>query len=125
MKVVINECHGGFGLSHEAKLEFWKKKEEGKIYWTSCPDVHKSYSRKPIPNPDATYDAGIDEKDYVSFADIPRDDSDLIVIVEKLKEKANGRFAELKVVEIPDDIEWEIEEYDGAEWVAEKHRTWE
>ncbi len=30
----------------------------------------------------------------------------------------------LKVVEIPDDIDWEIKEYDGMEWVAEKHRIW-
>jgi hypothetical protein len=28
------------------------------------------------------------------------------------------------VVEIPDGVEWEIAEYDGLEWVAEKHRTW-
>ena len=29
-----------------------------------------------------------------------------------------------KVVEIPDGVEWTIEEYDGLEWVAEKHRKW-
>jgi hypothetical protein len=34
-------------------------------------------------------------------------------------------LAELKVVESPDDVEWEIEEYDGIEWIAEVHRTWE
>ena len=27
-------------------------------------------------------------------------------------------------VEIPDDVEWQIEEYDGSEWIAEKHRIW-
>ncbi len=26
---------------------------------------------------------------------------------------------------IPDDVKWQIEEYDGLEWIAEKHRTWE
>ena len=30
----------------------------------------------------------------------------------------------LKIIEIPDDVDWIIEEYDGNEWVAEKHRTW-
>jgi hypothetical protein len=44
--------------------------------------------------------------------------------VEQLGEAANGEFAELKVVEIPDDAEWTIQEYDGDEWIAEKHRTW-
>jgi hypothetical protein len=46
-------------------------------------------------------------------------------VVLELGEAANGRCAELKVVEIPDDVEWQIEEYDGLEWVAEKHRTWD
>jgi hypothetical protein len=41
-----------------------------------------------------------------------------------LGEKANGSCASLKVVEIPDGVEWVVEEYYGTEWVAEKHRTW-
>lgn len=53
-----------------------------------------------------------------------RDDLDLISLVEELGEKANGDCAELKILEIPDDVEWEIKEYDGNEWVAEIHRTW-
>jgi hypothetical protein len=48
----------------------------------------------------------------------------LIQVVEELGEKASGRFADLKVVEIPDDVEWQIDEYDGLEWVSERHRTW-
>jgi hypothetical protein len=31
----------------------------------------------------------------------------------------------LLIVEVPADVDWYIEEYDGLEWVAEKHRTWE
>jgi hypothetical protein len=31
----------------------------------------------------------------------------------------------LTIVDIPDDIEWQIEEYDGMEWVAEVHRIWQ
>lgn len=53
-----------------------------------------------------------------------RTDPKLVAIVEKLGDKANGKYAELKVVEIPDGVDWTIEEYDGVEWVAEKHRTW-
>ena len=49
----------------------------------------------------------------------------LVECVKTLKEKANGRCSELKVVNIPDDVRWEIEDYDGCEWVSECHRTWE
>ena len=53
-----------------------------------------------------------------------RENLKLIECVEKLGEEADGIFAELKVVDIPDDVEYTIEEYDGMEWVAEKHRVW-
>lgn len=49
----------------------------------------------------------------------------LVECVETLGKEANGYLADLKVVEIPDDVDWQIEEYDGVEWVSEKHRTWE
>jgi hypothetical protein len=62
----------------------------------------------------------------VSLNDRPEDRANplLIQTVEELGEAANGRFAELKVIEIPDGVEWEINEYDGVESVHEKHRSW-
>jgi len=56
--------------------------------------------------------------------DIPRDSPHLIAVVESMGKRANGECATLLVVEIPDDVLWQIEEYDGMEHVAEKHRTW-
>ena len=56
--------------------------------------------------------------------DIPRDDSDLIDIVETMGEESFGNFASLRIVEIPDDVNWFIQEHDGREWIAERHRTW-
>ena len=53
-----------------------------------------------------------------------RTDPKLIKCVEKLGEKANGRYADLRVVEIPDDVVWEISSYDGIETVEEIHRSW-
>ena len=53
-----------------------------------------------------------------------RDDPILIEVVETLGKDSWGACAELTVVEIPDDVEWEIAEYDGKEHVAEKHRIW-
>lgn len=53
-----------------------------------------------------------------------RSDPKLIEAIEKLGDSANGRFAQIEIVEIPDDIDFTIEEYDGIEWIAEVHRTW-
>jgi hypothetical protein len=36
----------------------------------------------------------------------------------------SGKFADLKIVKIPDGSKWEIEEYDGLEHVSEQHQTW-
>lgn len=47
----------------------------------------------------------------------------LVQVVEELGDRAGGPCACLKVVEIPADVKWTIEEYDGLEWVAEAHRT--
>ena len=66
---------------------------------------------------------GITDPDWW-YGDIPRDDPVLIQIVEDMGAKADGTFASLRIVEIPDDANWYIEEYDGREWVAERHRTW-
>jgi hypothetical protein len=57
-------------------------------------------------------------------SDIPRDDPVLVSVVRELGDRANGNFAELKIVEIPASVDWQIDEYDGREWVAEVHRTW-
>jgi len=56
--------------------------------------------------------------------ELDRDSPQLVQIVEQLGERANNHYSELKVVEVPDGVEWHISEYDGSEWVAENHRTW-
>jgi len=56
-----------------------------------------------------------------------RTDPDLIAVVERLGEKANGKGCCLKVVEVPDDVDWEIAcTGDNAEEevIEERHRTW-
>lgn len=53
-----------------------------------------------------------------------RSDPDLVRVVEELGAAANGSHAELKVVDIPDGTEYEIDEYDGNEHIAEVHQTW-
>jgi hypothetical protein len=51
-------------------------------------------------------------------SDVRRDDPVLLKIVKEVGlGNAGGTFCCLGIVEI-------IEDYDGSEWVAEKHRTW-
>jgi hypothetical protein len=119
-KVVINRCHGGFGLSNEAFELLLQRKG---IEFETLP------SKYPLGDQQVDYyhkgHAG-EEKHFISDYDFydERDDADLVAIVEELGEKANGWAANLAIVEIPDDIIWYVEEYDGQEWVAESHRTW-
>jgi hypothetical protein len=90
-KIVINVCHGGFGLSETAELKYLE------------------LSGKPLA-----------EMRY----EIARSDPYLVQVVEQLGAAANTDYSELKVVEIPKYVKWHIQEYDGLEWVAEDHRTW-
>lgn len=89
MRLVINRCFGGFGLSEEALAMYNES-------------------------------SGKNEK-YVR--DIERNCPFLVAVVDMLGERANSRFSDLEVIEIPDGIDWRISEYDGMEEVAEG-RTW-
>jgi len=53
-----------------------------------------------------------------------RVDKKLIKCIETLKHEASGKCAKLKVIEIPDDIDYKINEYDGIESIEEVHRSW-
>ena len=90
MKVVINTCYGGFGLSEESLKEY-------KLRARITGDI--------------------------SYWNIPRDNEHLVAMVEE-GVNLDGQFSELKIVEVPDDVNWYIHEYDGMEHVAERHRTW-
>lgn len=68
--------------------------------------------------------AGIPAEDDVEHWRLPRDDRHLVKVVEELGRHAGGYYASLKIVEIPAEVEWEVCDYDGVEWIAEKHRTW-
>jgi hypothetical protein len=120
MKVAINRCFGGFGISN---VGFEKLLERKGIAYEK---VSAKYSFK-----NDTFDyykagfAGIDEHmllDYDMVSD--RTDADLIAVLEEMGEDAWSWAAEIKIVDIPDDVKWHIHEYDGLEHVAEDHRIW-
>lgn len=141
-KIVINSCYGGFGLSREAVMRYAELKGI-----TLYPEMdHKfsaltgpTYYTKPkndrngVLAGDAFHSATLEERklsnaryseNVLTPRDIKRDDAALVQVVEELGEKSSDECAKLSIVEIPDGVEWGIEEYDGYEHVAEIHRTW-
>ena len=67
---------------------------------------------------------GIPPANDLYYWDLARNNATLVQIVEQLGDKAAGHYSSLKIIEIPDGVEWHIHEYDGMEHVAENHRTW-
>jgi hypothetical protein len=138
MKVVINSCFGGFGLSHAAMLRYAEIKkikvyaEEDKYgffdYYTvpkekRTPEVVDGWSSLPLSKRQQLNKQWSEERLY--DREIARDDKVLVQVVEELGSKnASGRFAALKIVNILDGVEWQIDEYDGSESISEVHRTW-
>lgn len=132
-KIVINSYYGGFGLSHEAVLRYaelsgiklFPDSEFFRSIYYKVPREEYEAAVKNCLTECGNY-KDIDEKDLIlSPTRIPRDDAKLIQVIEEMGEKANDGFSKLKIVEIPDDVKWEINDYDGMEWVAEVHRRWD
>lgn len=139
MKVAINACYGGFSLSKEAIRMLYKmgckyvhKMSPEQYYgigWaTRFEEDKKSDSEyNPVIEGDSIivedirgfYSIDTDECEYS-----PRADKMVIEVIEKLGDKANGMCAKIKIVEIPDGVNWTIDEYDGMESIHEKHREW-
>lgn len=141
MKVVINDDFGGFGLSHVG-IMLYAKLAGLKLYPYTHKRLHGNldlnhiipvinveqaerefyvgYSKTPIVKETPSAEA----QDGFYARDLDRSDPILIQVVEQLGEKANGKYSSLKIVEIPDGVEYEIDEYDGSESIHEKHRSW-
>jgi len=138
MKIAINTCFGGFGLSHKAHKRYaelkglnlycFKEKRINEVadwgHFVPCDNPNDElfvhYATKPL-NPDGTYD----EDSYLCLRGHEcRTDPAVIQTIEELGNEANSKFSELKIVEIPDSTEYEIDDYDGVETVHEVHRSW-
>lgn len=110
MKIVINSSFGGFGLTDKELLAYASKKgialyekesefSDGKDFYTS-------------PN--------FEDESFFSHFDMERTDPCLIEVVEEINYPTS-----LKVVEIPDGIDYSIEDYSGGkESIHEVHRSW-
>ena len=100
MKIVINRCYGGFGLSDQCAIALGAiLKQVGDFFYQEFPKGKK-------------------DEDY-------RTNAKLIKFMEtKGSEWCSGSFAKLKVVEVPDGVKWKIKNYDGMETIEEVHRSW-
>ena len=111
-KIVINTSYEDFCVSHKA---FMRLHELGQVEALGEAN-HGVY----WPNAAAVREPSLNQCGRM----IPRDDQHLVQVVEELASETNGHCAELKVVSIPDDVQWEINLVDGTERVCEVHRTW-
>lgn len=103
MKIAINVCYGGFGVTEAVFKKLGLKWDGGYGY------LENSHF-------------GIDDKQN---CDVYRSHPDLIKAIEEIGvEQASGMYAKLQICDVPDDIEWYIDDYDGYETIHEKHRKW-
>lgn len=146
MKVAINSDYGGFSLSKAANVEYMKRKY-GTFYaykmhidkgWKISLDVAvdeddddfvylSQYDLGDTFNVDEVHKKYNYERIFLEDSDPNlsfRSDPVLISVIEDLGEKANGQCASIRIIEIPDDVNAIITEYDGFESVEEVHRSW-
>jgi hypothetical protein len=137
MKVVLNKCYSGFGLSPQGIFEYLRRKgkechfyqniDNGKAEkvsidklsyheWVSTKDLGENPSREDVLHID----------NYFYYGNIDRNDTDLVAMIEENSELYSDRYSHLVVVDIPDDVyeSGMIEDYDGYESFHESHRIW-
>lgn len=98
-RIVIHPHYGGFKLTDLMKSELA----------IALPDVH------PIDIEHGHYNRETRVMDW-SWRAHP--------VVLAAVERDLAHAPHLKIIEVPAGVAWDVENYDGKEWVAEKHRTW-
>lgn len=98
---------------------YWTVPED---QWKNCPSYNEDREGHKIA---VEYERA-HNWDYIAHS-LSRDDKDLISVIEELGSDVASRYdSSLRIVEIPDDADYEIEMHSefGGEWVVEKHRSW-
>ena len=140
MEIVINRCFGGYGLSAECIVDVLKRKgrqgyiyEQTKYKYADGINQYKKITKDTKKSMSAVVsdvDCGSVVEDVWKSGNIiisdsfERTDKDLIDSIKNLGDKANGSCASLSIIEIPDNIEYNITDYDGVETIEEAHRSW-
>lgn len=125
-KIVYNACYGGFSISDEAVERYAALKgitlyadnnRWGNHYYLCPVDeyliIFKQEENAPVgPERYARSNALCFSRNSISRADPV-----LAQVVEELGDRANGRYAKLKIEEVPAGTLYRIDEYDGMETV--------
>lgn len=135
MKYVINTRPGGFGLSVSTQICLHlqgspavRAEEAGVLHFPL--EQFEAVPGHPGYRAHARYEMVLTpDGEFLSLPpcwDLSTRNCPLLVaLVEEDAQAASGQYAELKVIEVPDDIAVHIASNDmGAEWVAEDHQTW-
>ncbi|KGL43026.1 hypothetical protein EP56_08530 [Listeriaceae bacterium FSL A5-0209] len=140
MKLVVNRCYGGYGLSSKAILRVLELKGETVFAYVQT-DKNLEREAENLKAIDKDYKEGFWDKIYyfrepldlcengdISFDELrykneidvyfDREDKDLVQIVEELDAEASTNLSELEVLEIPDNHEYYIDDYDGVERIV-------
>lgn len=135
-KVILNKCFGGFGVSKEAYELYAKKKGIDVFHYTQKNLKNEIYTYATDDNRsfDFYFTKDFGDNVYISDEDFKkyflnldekfREDKILIEVVEELGEKANSMYSNLKIVEIPDNLDYVIDDYDGIETLHQKVKKW-
>jgi hypothetical protein len=121
-KIVVNDRHGGFGLSDDSFEIYLTRKGTTFYRWK---DDRYFFANIFTTVPKEEY-LGKDSKDttdyFLASYEIDRTCPVLVQMVEE--GLAENEYGSLRIADVPDDVKWYIAEYDGLEWVSEVHRTW-
>lgn len=97
MKIVLNKCYGGFGVSKEACQYMADRGHQNAI------EHLQQY-----------------QNEWIEFYDVKCDDPLLVEAVQTLGDKASASFSRLVIVDV--DVNQLISAYDGMESLEISHR---
>lgn len=120
MKIAINKCFGGFDLSDEVFEKLIQLGVPTYNDWDKLPNNGDPWIM------DKDDDRGILGRYSSNFRDYEKRNHPLLIqaLEEVGLKNASGRFGKIVIVDIPDDIEYGIDDYDGIESIHETHRSW-
>ena len=104
-----------FYLEDKSYLDKYYQIEEEPLFY-----IHKDYANFIlVGNKIYEFDTFSDNRHHI------RANKNLVEIIQKLGKDASADNRPFKILDIPDEVEWELCIGDlGFEWIAEKHRIW-